>query len=61
MPAKTYLGDGAFIETGSYLGEIILTTSNGIRTTNTIVLGPEQNLAIAEFMRVWAKEEGIGI
>ena len=34
---KTYLGDGVYIERDDY-GNIILTTSDGIRTTNRIVL-----------------------
>lgn len=37
--ARVYLGDGVYveIENGSY----VLTTSNGIRVTNRIVLEPE--------------------
>lgn len=37
-PDKQYLGDGAFVMPGSYLGEIVLTTDNGIEETNRIHL-----------------------
>jgi hypothetical protein len=36
--SKEYLGDGAYVEMG--YGDIVLTTSDGIRDTNRIVLGP---------------------
>ncbi len=34
---KTYLGDGVYVELDGE-GRILLTTSNGIRTTNSIYL-----------------------
>lgn len=34
---KTYIGDGVYCEVGNY-GDIVLTTENGIETTNIIVL-----------------------
>jgi hypothetical protein len=37
MIAKTYLGDGVYAAM-SYGGDIILTTENGVETTNTIYL-----------------------
>ena len=37
MP-KAYLGDGVYANSGSYFGEIVLTTENGIEATNRIVL-----------------------
>ena len=43
---KTYLGDGAYVEIGSYRGEVILTTSDGLTTQNTIVLGPTELAAL---------------
>jgi hypothetical protein len=36
--AKQYLGDGAYVEDGSYIGELILTTSNGVTETNRVVI-----------------------
>lgn len=35
--AKDYLGDGVYVETDDY-GSVTLTTEDGYRTTNTIVL-----------------------
>lgn len=52
MTHKTYLGDGAFVELGSFRGEIILTTEDGIRTTNRVVLGPTETAALL----LWLKE-----
>lgn len=41
MPAKKiYLGDGVYGEMDGY-GNVILTTEDGIRATNTIHLEPE--------------------
>lgn len=39
---KTYLGDGAYVAIGSYKGEVVLTTENGISVQNTVVLGPSE-------------------
>jgi hypothetical protein len=36
---KTYLGNGAYVEFDRFA--IVLTTENGITTTNRIVLGPD--------------------
>jgi len=35
---KTYLGDGAYVEVDDETGDIVLTTEDGIRVTNCIVL-----------------------
>jgi hypothetical protein len=43
---KRYLGDGVYADVNE-LG-LVLTTENGIETTNTIVLEPE---VLAEFLR----------
>lgn len=54
----TYLGDGVSVEEDS-LGYIVLTTSNGIRTTNTIVLDPVvwgRLLAFIEAMKARAQQ-----
>jgi hypothetical protein len=37
---KTYLGDGVYVKL-SPSGMIVLTTENGIETTNTVFLEPE--------------------
>lgn len=37
MSNKRYLGDGAYVELRG-AADLVLTTSDGIRTTNTIVL-----------------------
>lgn len=39
LPPKVYLGDGAYAECDGY--HIMLTTENGISTTNRIALEPE--------------------
>jgi hypothetical protein len=44
-PHKDYLGDGAYIQQGSYLGEVVLTTEDGIREQNRVVLGPMEIVA----------------
>jgi hypothetical protein len=41
LPRKAYLGDGVYIEHSSETGELILTTEDGVRTTNTIVFDGE--------------------
>ena len=53
---KRYLGDGAYVEVGCYPGEIIITTSDGIRTTNTIYLGPNEIVALGQFVEAVAEE-----
>jgi hypothetical protein len=37
---KQYLGDGAYVQEGSYVGEFILTTEDGVSVQNVVVLGP---------------------
>lgn len=39
MARKVYLGDGVYVYHDGY--SLVLTTENGIRVTNTIVLEPE--------------------
>jgi hypothetical protein len=48
--SKEYLGDGAYVEDGVYLGEVVLTTSNGITNTNTIVLGSDEIAMLFRFL-----------
>ncbi len=50
-PDKSYLGDGAYVQLGSYQGEIVLTTENGISAQNTVVLGPHELLALIVYLK----------
>lgn len=45
---KTYLGDGVYADIDGV--HMVLTTENGISTTNTIYLGAEELKALAKFM-----------
>lgn len=47
--SKTYLGDGAYAEFDGYA--IVLTTEDGIRATNRIVLEPEVWSALSRFVQ----------
>jgi hypothetical protein len=46
---KSYLGDGCFAEV-SPRGELMLTTHDGMETTNVIYLGPDEWKALVEYM-----------
>jgi len=48
-PIKVYLGDGVYAEYDGF--RVILTTENGIATTNRIVLEPEVLSALDFFMK----------
>lgn len=45
---KSYLGDGAYVDFDGYA--LVLTTENGIRTTNRIVLEPEVYAALVRYV-----------
>ena len=45
-----YLGDGAYVKLNEY-GQIVLFTSDGVTTTNTICFEPELLLAFQEWLR----------
>lgn len=47
--AKVYLGDGAYCDFDGYA--LVLTTENGIETTNTIALEPEVWLALKAYVQ----------
>lgn len=47
---KTYLGDGVYVDIGSYKGEVVLTTENGISVQNTVVLGPSEIDALQRWL-----------
>jgi len=46
---KDYLGDSVYVQQGSYVGELILTTENGFGPTNTIVIGPGELESLLRF------------
>ncbi len=48
MKEKTYLGDGVYLELDDF-GALVLTTENGIATTNKIVL----DLNVYENLTTW--------
>ncbi|HZO51189.1 MAG TPA: hypothetical protein VFB63_00665 [Bryobacteraceae bacterium] len=47
MIPKRYIGDGVFVE---FDGGIVLTTEDGIKATNRIVLEPEVYTMLVEFV-----------
>lgn len=48
MTAKEYLGDAVYVEFDGF--QLVLTTENGIRATNRIVLEPEVYAALVQFV-----------
>lgn len=50
-PDKSYLGDGAYVQLGSYLGEVVVTTENGISVQNTVVLGVREIRALIRYLK----------
>ena len=38
MTGKQYIGDGVFAEVGDSVGDVLLTTSDGVKVTNAIYL-----------------------
>lgn len=49
MATKDYLGDGVYAEITGY-GDLVLTTSDGERNTNRIVLEPEVLAALLRYV-----------
>ena len=47
-PNKSYLGDGAYVQQGSFKGEVVLTTEDGISVQNRVVLAETE---IANLLR----------
>jgi hypothetical protein len=45
---KTYLGDGVYAEWTGF--DVVLTTENGIATTNTIMLEPDMVARLASWL-----------
>ncbi len=46
---KTYLGDGAYVQEGSFRGELVLTTEDGISVQNRVVLED----VMVELIQAW--------
>lgn len=49
MRARSYLGDGVYAEVEGE--DLILTTENGVRVTNRIVVEPGVFMALCRFVR----------
>ena len=47
---KFYLGDGAYVDMGSYPGEMVLTTEDGISAQNRVVLGFVELLLLGRWL-----------
>ena len=45
---KSYLGDGVYVDFDGFA--LVLTTENGIETSNTIVLEPEVYVALTRYV-----------
>ena len=52
---KIYLGDGAYAQVDRDRASIALTTENGIRVQNTVVLGADELRAFLD----WLQAQGI--
>lgn len=54
-PGKCYLGDSVYIQVGSYVGEIILTTENGLPgdPSNRIAMEAREVDGILRFLKRW--------
>ena len=53
-PNKSYLGDGAYVQQGSFQCEVVLTTEDGISVQNRVVLAETE---IANLLR-WLVANG---
>lgn len=53
---KHYLGDGAYVQIGSYYGEVALTTEDGVSVQNRVVLGPGEMKRLQEWVTERAAE-----
>lgn len=48
--SKTYLGDGVYVSLDMETASLVLTTEEGVRTTNRIVLEPEVLTAFFDYL-----------
>ena len=53
---KIYIGDGAYAEINN-LGDLVLTTENGISVQNTVVIEPEAYPMLERFVEIIREEE----
>ena len=59
-PRKAYLGDGCYVDFDGFA--LVLTTENGITTTNRVVLEPEVYAALVQYVtRLRAKDEAVAV
>jgi hypothetical protein len=49
-PSKIYLGDAVYADWSQY-GDLVLTTEDGIRATNVIVLEPSVLAALLDYVQ----------
>ncbi len=49
--AKSYLGDGAYVQVGQFAGEVVLTTENGRFVGNTVILDEQGTLKLIEWLQ----------
>lgn len=49
---KSYLGDGAFVQIGSFQGEVVLTTEDGVAVQNRVVLDEQGVLNLFRWLIV---------
>ncbi len=54
VSSKCYLGDGAYVQVGSWNGEVIITTENGEQITNRVHLDEQCTLNLL----TWLKDHG---
>jgi hypothetical protein len=47
-PTKAYLGDGCYVDVDGYA--LVITTEDGIRATNRIVMEPEVYSALIQYV-----------
>jgi len=60
LTKKAYLGDGAFVQLGSYASEVVLTTEDGISVQNRVVLGPHEIAVLVRWLRERTAENEAG-
>ena len=54
---KDYVGDGVYIEWGTYAGAFTLTTEDGVTVQNTIYFEPETWAALLRLVRAQTGED----
>ncbi len=57
---KLYLGDAVYVDLTKH-GEVILTTEDGIRTTNTIILEPKVLQSFLDYLQTEDSEKGMDV